>query len=134
MAGPKTHLRRRRWADIVVIIASAYALSAASWFPPELAEGGVNEAVRFPAWLWMAYLAAGLLGFAGVFAASRWTALGKGLVALAGLIMLGSFLTMARITTLAVLSIGGTGLALLVAAVFVGPMPSPREERAAGAR
>ena len=131
MAARSDTLKRRRWADIVVLVAAAYALSAAAWFPPELAAGGTNEAVAAPAWLWIAYASAGILGFIGVFAASKSVVLGKILVAAAGLIMLGSFLTMASVTTLAVLSIGGTGLALLIGAAFVGPMPSPREERAA---
>lgn len=128
MADGRDHPRRRRWADVVVLAASAYAVAAAAWFPPELAAGGRNVAVEAPAWLWIAYVAAGVLGFAGVFAASRSAALGKGLVALAGVIMLASFLTLARVTTLAVLSIGATALALLGAAFFVGPMPSEREE------
>ena len=131
MAGRSGTLKRRRWADILALVASAYALSAAAWFPPELVAGGTNNAVEAPAWLWIAYATAGILGFIGVFAASKSAVLGKVLVAAAGLIMLASFVAMASVTTLAVLSIGGTGLALLIAAAFVGPMPSPREEKRA---
>lgn len=134
MAEKKDHPRRRRWADVVVLVASAYALSAAAWFPPELAAGGTNEAVRAPQWLWIAYTAAGVLGFAAVFVASRATIPARIMTAGAGIIMLASFLAMATVTTLAVLSIGGTALALLLAAPFVGAMPSPREEERAEAR
>lgn len=125
----KDHARRRRWADIVVIVASAYALAVAPWFPPEMAAGGDNEAVASPQWLWIAYALAGGLGFTGLFVALRSAVLAKVMVAAAGLIMLASFLTMAELTTLAVLSIGGTGLALVLAAPFVGPMPRPDDER-----
>lgn len=120
--------RRRRWAVVVVIIASVYAFAAAIWFPPEVISGGGSREVRSEAWLWAAYALGGVLGLVGVFVALRWPALARGVVAVAGLLVLSGFFALRQITPLALVSLGLTGLALLVAAPFVGPMPTPEEE------
>lgn len=120
---------RRKWANAVVAVASAYAVGAAAWFPPELASGGRNTAVASEIGIYVTYVLAGVLGFGAMLAATRWSRLGQLMVVAAGVVMLLSFLTLHRVSLLAVLSIGGTALAFLAAAPFMGDMPSPREEK-----
>lgn len=127
---PETgHARRRRWVNIVVIVAAAYALAAATHAsPPESVEGLSRDLVAAQGWLWAAYALGGILGFAAVFSSVRWPRLGRPLALAAGLVVLSGFLTVETFTPLTVLSIGATGVALLAAGAFMGPMPSPQEE------
>lgn len=120
--------KRRRWANIVVAFAAAYALATAAWFPPEMITGGVNTDVAAEIGIYSTYALAGVIGFAAMFVATRWPRAGQGLVVLAGLVMLASFLTLSRLSAAALLSIGLTGLAFLLAAPFMGDMPTPTEE------
>lgn len=119
--------KRRRWADIVVAFAGAYALAFAAWFPPELP--AESTSVLSEVGIWVTYAVAGVLGLTSIFVAMKWPRLARIMVVAAGVIMLLSFFTLANVTLLAVLSIGGTGLAFLAASPFVGDMPSPAEER-----
>jgi peptidoglycan/LPS O-acetylase OafA/YrhL len=119
---------RRRWADVVVIIAAVYVFFAAIWSPPELISRGDAGAVADTTWLYIAYAAGGALAFAGLFVAQRWIGLGRALIGVAGIVVLSAFLALREITLLAVLSIGVSGVALIAAAPFAGPMPSPEEE------
>ena len=119
--------KRRRWADIVVAFAGAYALAFAAWFPPELP--AESTSVLSEVGLWVTYALSGLLGLSSLFVAMKWPRVARIMVVAAGVIMLLSFFTLAEVTLLAVLSIGGTGLAFLLTSPFVGDMPSPAEER-----
>lgn len=114
---------------MVALVISAYALAAGAWGTgPEAMEepgGVVGEG-----WLGLAYVLAGVAGFAGVFTAPRWPGLGRGLTGLAGLLLLSGLLAMREMTLVAVVSLGITGLALLGAAYWMGPMPTPGEEEA----
>lgn len=120
--------KRRRWADVVVIVASMYALLSAGWAPLELLDSGEGYEVSNSAGLWWVYALGGALGIAALATARRWTGLAKGLAAAGGIAILAGFLMLDRVTVFAALSLGGTGLALLGAAPFVGPMPTPEEE------
>lgn len=128
MRAIRAGMRRHRWADVVVIIASVYSFAAAIWSPPELFSGGGGWEVRQEAWLWGAYALGGVLGITGIFVALRWPNLARVLVAVAGLVVLSGFFALHTVTTLALLSLGLTGLALLVSAAFMGRMPTPEEE------
>lgn len=128
MSPTRKEHRRHRWADVLVIVASMYCIAAATWFPPEMISGGDSTAVAAEGWNWISYTAGGVLGVLGLFLALKWSVLGKISVGLGGLAVLAGFLTLRAFTTLAVLSLGGTALALLAAAPFVGPMPTPEQE------
>lgn len=120
--------RRRRWADIVLIVAALYSIASAFWAPLELITGGEGAEVAESQGLWWSYAVGGALGLAALAFVRRHPPLAKGLTAVAGLAVLAGFFTLDELTPFAAISIGGTGLALLVAAAFVGPMPSPEDE------
>lgn len=128
MSPTRKEHRRHRWADVVVIVAAIYAIAAATWFPPEMISGGDSTAVADEGWNWISYAVGGALGVMGLFLALKWSVVGKVSVGLGGLAVLAGFLTLRAFTPLAILSLGGTGLALLLAAPFVGPMPTPEQE------
>jgi hypothetical protein len=126
--GPEiARARRRLWADVLLIVASVYALGAAIWVPPEIVSGGAEE-VSVPGWLQGAYALAGIIGIAALFIAHRWRVIARLLVPIAGLVLLAGFFALREITVLSVVSLGLPALAMLVAAGFVGPMPTPEEE------
>ena len=121
--------KRRRWADVVVIVASLYSFMSAMWAPLELLTGGAGREVAETQGLWWSYAVGGVLGLAALFFAHRgMSGIAKGLTAAAGLAVLAGFVTLDDLTLFAALSIGVTGIALLAAAPFVGPMPSPEDE------
>lgn len=128
MTNEREKAKRRRWADVLVIVASVYALLSAGWAPLELLDSGEGYEVADSAGLWWIYALGGALGIAALAASRRWTALAKALSAAGGVVILGGFFTLETVTVFAALSLGLTGLALLAAAPFVGPMPSPEEE------
>jgi len=121
--------KRRRWADVAVIIASVYTLLAVAWSPPELFSGGDGYEVRYTGWLIIAYVGAGVLGLAGLLVGQKWQAPGRLLTALAGLCALSGLVALKPITLLGLVSLGGSGLLLLAAAPFMGEMPAPHQER-----
>lgn len=120
--------KHRRWADVVVIVASLYSILSAGWAPLELLRGGGGSEVGQSQGLWWAYALGGILGLAALAASRRWPPLAKGLAAAGGIAVLAGFFALERLTPFAAFSLGGTGLALLLAAPFVGPMPAPEEE------
>jgi hypothetical protein len=120
----------RRWADIVIIAASAYCIAAATQVPLELATGDVDTAVRFQLWLPVAYVLAGVAGMASVFVAGRWPGVSKACVVLAVMLLISGFLALERLALLPVLSLGIPAVGMLVALPFMGPMPGPAEEAA----
>lgn len=127
-ADDSTQARRPQWPDIVIAIASAFALSAATWLPREMiAGGGAGLGTAAEQWLWAAYTIGGVLGFIGLFVAVKRRAIARGIVVAAGLVVLGGFFALQRPTALAISSLVATGLALLASAPFLGATP-PREE------
>jgi hypothetical protein len=125
-----TRAKRRRWADIAVIVAAVYALLAVVWSPPELFSGGEGYEVQYTGWLIIAYTGAAVLGFAGLLVGQKWQTPGRILTAVAGLLALSGLVALRPITALGLLSLGGTGLLLLGAAPFMGEMPAPHQEKA----
>jgi hypothetical protein len=121
---------RRRWADIAVIAASAYALAAATQMPLELATGDVDEAVRFALWLPTAYVVGGILGMASIFIALRWPRAARVVLVIAALLLLSGLVGLQSFALLPVLSLGVPALLMLAAAPFMGAMPGPEEEAA----
>jgi hypothetical protein len=119
---------RRRWADVVIIVAAVYIFFAAVWAPPELISRGDAGAVRDTTWLYMAYSLGGALALGGLLVVQRRITVGRFMIGLGGLVVLSGFLALREITILALLSMGLSGLAMIAAAPFAGPMPSPEEE------
>lgn len=128
MSTPVQRAKRRRWADVVLIAASVYAILSAGWAPLELIDGGRGSEVAESQGLWWTYALGGALGLIALALSRRAPALAKGLSAAAGLAVLAGFFMLDELTPFAAVSIGLTGLALLAAAPFVGPMPAPEEE------
>ena len=124
----RERLRRQRWADVVVIVSAVYLLLAAAWAPLELVSGGGGWEVENPLWLMATYAIAGSLGLAGLFLTTRATSLGRIVIAAAGVLALSGLGSLERITLLAMFSLGIPGLALLMASVFAGQMPTPEQE------
>lgn len=127
-AGARREARRRYRADLAVIIASIVALVATIRIPPELMTPEAEAPVASVRWLLAAYALGGLLGIGGVIAAIRWPRPARFMVGAGGLALLSGFLFLEELTAVSLLSLGLTGLVLLVAAPFVGAMPSPEEE------
>ena len=129
MTTGRTETKRRRWADVVVIVASLYAFMSSFWAPLELLTGGAGREVAEQQGLWWSYAIGGVLGLVALFFAHRGkSGIAKVLAALAGLAVLSGFFTLDDLTLFATISMGLTGIALLAAAPFIGPMPSPEEE------
>ena len=128
MATPIQRAKRRRWADVVLIVASLYSFMSAFWAPLELLTGGSGSEVAEQQGLWWSYAIGGVLGLAALAMSRKHPGLAKGLTAAAGLAVLAGFFTLDDLTPFATASIGVTGIALLAAAPFVGPMPTPEDE------
>lgn len=129
MHTPRTEAKRRRWADVVVIVASLYAFMSSFWAPLELLTGGEGREVAEQQGLWWSYAIGGVLGLVALFFAHRRkSGVAKVLAAAAGIAVLSGFFMLDDLTLFATISIGATGLALLGASPFIGPMPSPEEE------
>lgn len=128
MADAQQQARRRRWADVAVILASVYALVSAVRVPPGVMMGEGAEPIESVPWLAAACGAAGALGLAGLAVGSRWARPARAMVALAGILLLGAVLLLEEAAIFSILSLAVPGLALLAAAPFAGGMPSPEEE------
>ncbi len=128
MSTPLQRAKRRRWADVVVIVASLYSFMSSFWAPLELLTGGGGGEVADEQALWWTYALGGLLGFGALALSRRNPAFAKALTAAAGLAVLAGFFTLDNLTPFATVSIGVTGVALLAASPFVGPMPTPEDE------
>ncbi|HEU5184849.1 MAG TPA: hypothetical protein VFU01_09795 [Gemmatimonadaceae bacterium] len=122
--------RGRRWADIVAILASVVLFGYSVW-------GGIlagdSEAMAEVGNLGLARassIVAGLLGVIGIFVAQRARGAGRVIVMLAGVVALIGLFAFTVVDATAMLAAGVPGLLLLVAGMFVGPMPGPGAERA----
>jgi hypothetical protein len=120
--------RRFRWANVVVIVVSAYLMASAVWHTPEQLENTEEGAVASQIWLPASYILAGLIGMLSLWVALKRPAMGRVLTAMAGLLVLSGFFGMREVTPTALLSIGLSGVVLLIAAGFLGPMPTPEDE------
>jgi hypothetical protein len=117
-----------RWANIVVIVASAFSLAAAAQFPLELGTRPVSDTVRFELWIPTAHTLAGALGIGSLLVGVRRPRLARVPLVAAALLLISGFLAFHRITLLPALTLGLPALAMLAATPFVGPMPRPEEE------
>jgi peptidoglycan/LPS O-acetylase OafA/YrhL len=127
----------RKWSDIVVIVASLVSLGNAIWGPfiftsvardPPHGDSGVG-------YNWLAFGVGGLLGLLGVFLAERQPRLARLSVALGGAMIAIVPFTYEHWHALPIATSLVLGLAMLAAAPFVGPMPTPggRDRASSGA-
>jgi hypothetical protein len=121
--------RRRRWADVVVIVAAVYAIATTAWSPAEFFSGGTShEVAKETSWVFTAHVVGGGIALLGLFVAFRSTTAARVLVAFGGLLYLTTLLTLIEFPLGQVLSVVVPSLMMLAAAPFVGPMPTPEEE------
>jgi hypothetical protein len=120
--------RGYRWTNVVVLVVSVYLLASSVWSTPEMMEEGVQPRLLDPRWLTAAYVGGGLAGLLAVALSLKSRPVGRGLTALGGVLILSGFLAMRELTPLAIVSMGLSGLALLAASFFMGPMPTPEDE------
>jgi hypothetical protein len=119
--------KRRRWADVVVIVAALYVFLAAIWSPPAIGPGEAAGAVEHGLW-WWAHAIGGFLALLSIPLAQKQPMAGKVLAGVAALVMLAGVFVTDGGSWLTLRALGIPGLAVLLAAPFVGPMPSPQEE------
>jgi hypothetical protein len=124
----KARAKHYRWTNVVVLVVSVYLLASSVWHPPEMVEQGVQSPGVYPIWLTVAYVLAGVAGISAVFLSIKRRWLGRALTALAGVLILSGFLAVRNVTPLALISMGVSALALLIASFFMGPMPTPEQE------
>lgn len=124
----KTDAKRRRWANLVVILTSVYVILLAVWAPPGLgpAEAAADVA-NFGLWWWV-HAIAGATGIGSVFLANRSRVGGRIAVIAAGVILLIGLFAFDRINWMAVRTLIIPAILLLGAAPFLGAMPSPEQE------
>jgi hypothetical protein len=118
--------RTRRWADIVAIVASVAALGNALWGPvifstlsaSVTADPGVG-------YNWFAFGMGGVLGVLGLIVAQKRPAPGRIALALGGalLVVVPFFYESKALLPIATSMV--LGVAMLVASLFLGPMPAP---------
>jgi hypothetical protein len=119
--------RARWWADVVAIVASVAAVGNALWGP--LIFSTLSSQVttdRGAGYNWFAFGVGGILGVLGVIVAQKRPLPGRIAIAVGGaLLVIVPFFyenfSMLPIATSVVL-----GIAMIVSAFFLGPMPAPR--------
>lgn len=120
--------RRRRWADVVVILAGIFVFAFAIWFPPVGEAEQAGEGVRDEGAWWWVHAIGGALAVASLFVTFKSARAAKLMVGAAGLILLGGLLVFRQLGWVSLVTVGLPGVLLLIAAPFVGPMPTPEEE------
>lgn len=118
-----TNEKRRTWADILVLVASLWAIGEAIWGPALFSQGSQD---RGASTTYVLSVVAGTLGLLGVGLAQKKAMLGRVLVGLAGVLVLVGPFTYRQLPPLPLAFAVITGVILLGAATFVGPVPPPR--------
>jgi hypothetical protein len=124
----RTEAKRRRWADVVIIVAGLYVWLAAIWAPPAIGprEAAV-EAAQHGTWWWV-HAIGGSLALASVFVAMKSVLLARVMAGVAGIVLLAGLLAFDHIGWLAVRALVIPAVLILLATPFLGPMPTPEEE------
>jgi purine-cytosine permease-like protein len=124
----RTEAKRRRWADVVLIVAGLYVFLAALWSPPAQGpETAMAEAADHGTWWWVLAIA-GFLALFAVPVAMKNVLIARLMAGVAGVVLLAGLLAFDTIGWLAIRSLLIPAVLILIAAPFVGPMPSPEEE------
>ncbi|HEX7118071.1 MAG TPA: hypothetical protein VF212_04750 [Longimicrobiales bacterium] len=128
MAKRRGQLKRRRWADVLVIVVGVYALIMAGYGGMLGRPAPVATRVDAPGWFAAALGMAGTCAIASVLVALRNTLLARVLCAAAGVLLLSTIFALESVDARAVVDLILPALALFVATPFLGAMPSPEEE------
>jgi hypothetical protein len=124
----QTAAKRRRWADVVIILASLYAMLAATFAPTGLGSPpAVAEAADHGMW-WWAHAIGGTLALSSVFVAMKSVVVARLLAGAGGVVLLAGVGAFGGINWLAIRTLVIPALLILAATPFLGPMPSPEEE------
>lgn len=118
--------RRRRWADVVVMVVGLWVTGWAFWTP--MVPPPEHEAVRDFGAFWAVTAVAGLVAVASVPVTFLSTAIARAMLVVAALVLLVGVFVFEGLTTTAVTRVIVPALVLLAAAPFIGPMPTPEEE------
>lgn len=127
MADRRTDAKRRRWADVVMIVAGLYVFLAAIWSPPGLGPEPATQAADHGIW-WWAHAIGGFLALASVPVAQKNVLVARILAGVAGVVLLAGMLAFDAIGWLPIRMLGIPAVLILIATPFLGPMPSPEEE------
>jgi hypothetical protein len=124
----RTEAKRRRWADVVLIVAGLYVFLAAVWSPPAQGpETAMTEATDHGTWWWVLAIGGSLALFA-VPVAMKNVLIARLMAGVAAVVLLAGLLAFDTIGWLAIRSLLIPAILILIAAPFMGPMPSPEEE------
>jgi hypothetical protein len=118
---------RRKWADIVAIVASVTALGNAMWGP--LIFGTRSSSVPTDpgaGYNWLAFGLGGALGLLGLIVAQKRPLPGRVALALGGALLVVVPLFYENRAMLPIVTSVVLGLAMLLSSFFLGPMPAPR--------
>ena len=115
--------KRRTWADVLVLVVSLWVIGQAIWGPMLLPQGSRDQGASST---YVLSLIAGAVGLFGLWMAQKRANVGRILVAVAGLIVLVGPFTYRLLPPLPMTFAIVSGLALLAAAKFVGPIPPPQ--------
>jgi MFS family permease len=119
--------RKRRWADIVAIIASVTALGNAMWGP--LIFSTISTRVttdQGAGYNWFAFGVGGILGVLGLIVAQKRPVPGRIALAIGGLLLVAVPFVYESRALLPIATSVVLGVAMLVSSLFLGPMPAPR--------
>jgi hypothetical protein len=123
-----TEAKRRRWADVVVIVAALYVVFAAVWAPPGLGPAEAQaDATDHGLW-WWAHAVGGLLAILSVPMAHKNVLVARIMAGLGGAVILLGLRSFDTIGWLAIRTLLIPGILILAAMPFLGPMPTPEEE------
>ena len=119
--------RKRRWADIVAIIASVTALGNAMWGPLIFSTTSTRVTTDQGAgYNWFAFGVGGILGVLGLIVAQKRPMPGRIALAIGGLLLIAVPFVYENRALLPIATSMVLGIAMLVSSFFLGPMPAPR--------
>jgi hypothetical protein len=119
---------RRRWADLVAIVAAVVSLANAMWGPLIFSTMQRSQPQGDPGvgYNWSAFGIGGLLALLGVFLAERRTTLARVALVLAGLMLIAVPFAYRDRDLLPIAVSVALGLLMIGVSPFIGPMPPPR--------
>jgi MFS family permease len=120
--------RKRRWADIVAIIASVTALGNAMWGPLIFSTTSTQvTADQGAGYNWFAFGVGGILGVLGLIVAQKRPVPGRIALAIGGALLIAVPFVYENRALLPIATSVILGVAMLVSSLFLGPMPAPRQ-------
>ncbi len=120
--------KRRKWADLAVLVAAIYALVFAIWAPEATAPNTATSEVSGKGTWYFAHMLGGILPLAGYFVALKSSMAGKVLVGLGAGALLAGLAGFDEIGGIALRNIILPAVIMLVALPFFGRMPTPEDE------